>query len=81
MDFNDVKTEELIEIYKKVNEFLKFLEKEQQDIKSHPKGWLFLDLGRCRNYLLQQNHITTFKTQVKWIFMLPYLPYTVTFKQ
>ena len=42
MDFNDVKTEELIEIYKKVNEFLKFLEKEQQDIKSHPKGWLFM---------------------------------------
>lgn len=33
MDFNDVKTEELIEIYKKVNELLKFLEKEQQDIK------------------------------------------------
>lgn len=33
MDFNDVKTEELIGIYKRIDEFLKFLEKEQQDIK------------------------------------------------
>lgn len=33
MEFNDLKTEELIEIYKKIEEFIKFLEKEEQAIK------------------------------------------------
>jgi len=29
MDFNKMKTEELIEFYKKIQDFLKFLEKEE----------------------------------------------------
>lgn len=33
MDFNKIKTEELIEIYKKNQDFLKFLEKEQETTK------------------------------------------------
>lgn len=33
MEFNDLKTEELIEIYKKTEEFIKFLEKEEQAVK------------------------------------------------
>ena len=33
MDFNDIKTDELIEIYKKIDEFIKFLEKENQETK------------------------------------------------
>ena len=32
MDFNKMKTEELIEFYKKNQEFLKFLEKEQENV-------------------------------------------------
>lgn len=34
MDFNDIKTEELIEIYKKIDEFIKFLEKENEKRES-----------------------------------------------
>ncbi len=30
MNFNDLKTSELIEIYKKIDDFIKFLEKEQK---------------------------------------------------
>lgn len=37
MDFNDIKTEELIEIYKKIDEFVKFLDKEKQEIKKLEK--------------------------------------------
>lgn len=37
MNFNNVKTGELIEIYKKIDEFLKFLEKEKQENKSEEK--------------------------------------------
>ena len=33
MDLEDVKTGELMEFYKKIDEFLKYLEKEKQDIK------------------------------------------------
>ena len=33
MEFNDLKTEELIKIYKKTEEFIKFLEKEEQAVK------------------------------------------------
>lgn len=37
MDFNDIKTDELIEIYKKIDEFIKFLEKEKQEAKKLEK--------------------------------------------
>ena len=37
MDFNDIKTDELIEIYKKIDEFIKFLEKEKQESKKLEK--------------------------------------------
>lgn len=30
MDLNKIKTEELIEFYKKIQDFLKFLDKEQE---------------------------------------------------
>ena len=33
MNFNDMKTEDLIECYKKINEFISLLEKEEQEIK------------------------------------------------
>jgi len=33
MEFNKKNTYELIEIYKKIQDFLKFLEKEEQDNK------------------------------------------------
>lgn len=33
MEFDKMKTSELIEIYKKIEDFLKFLEKEENDNK------------------------------------------------
>lgn len=33
MDFNKLKTEELIDIYTKIDDFLKFLKKESQGAK------------------------------------------------
>lgn len=33
MDFNKLKTQELIEIYKQIEDFLSFLEKESQSVE------------------------------------------------
>ena len=44
MDFNDIKTDELIEIYKKIDEFIKFLEKEKQEAKKHKKPTHILNI-------------------------------------
>lgn len=35
MDLNKMKTEELIEFYKKIQDFLKFLEKEENSNNQH----------------------------------------------
>lgn len=33
MNFNDLKTQELVELYKKITDFTNFLEKEKQNIE------------------------------------------------
>lgn len=37
MDFNDIKTEELMDIYIKIEEFIKYLEKQKQEMKKLEK--------------------------------------------
>ena len=35
MDFNNVKTKDLIEFYKKIDDFIKYLEKEKQEVEKN----------------------------------------------
>lgn len=37
MDFSDLKTDELIELYKRTEDFMKFLEKEKQEVLKQEK--------------------------------------------